>query len=146
MSKLNEEELLGALEEWTDFYKPNTRLKKLTYWLPKDEQAFKQIKEMLQKPEVTEEWIAEMVNKVFAKLLAMHGAFGRPQQMRSILKDFIRSLVEEIPMKKVIVTEEFLTEKAKLFVYAIMPSEIESTRSDIHAAKEFLRTLFKEMK
>ncbi len=43
-------------------------------------------------------------------------------------------------------TEQFLSDKAKLFVYAIMPSDIEPTRSDIHAAKEFLRSLFEEEK
>ena len=60
------------------------------------DEAHQQIKILTEKPQVTEEWIAEMVNKVFARLLAMHGAFGRPWQMRSILKDFVRSLVEEI--------------------------------------------------
>ena len=63
MSKLNQEELLRWLEQAHRYF---------TFEPPgKDEQAYQQIKEMIQKPEVTEEWIQEkaieLSNKIHLK-------------------------------------------------------------------------------
>ncbi len=51
MIKLKKEELLEWLEQAHKYF---------TFEPPgKDEQAYRQIKELLQKPQVTEEWIEE---------------------------------------------------------------------------------------
>ena len=64
--------------------------------IPEIQQAYKQIKEMIQKPEVTEEWIEKKAFRLFARLLNINGAFLEAEGMRNAIKDFIRSLVEEI--------------------------------------------------
>ena len=81
MSKLNQEELLKELDwRWDVTYKDGKRIRL-------SQQAYQQIKEMIQKPEVTEEWIEEKANKWWAHPY---------NQELEDMKDFIRSLVEEI--------------------------------------------------
>ena len=62
----------------------------------KREQAHQQIKELIQKPQVTEEWIEEEAKKLLSLMhQCTHFSFNTPtgQEER---KDFIRSLIEEI--------------------------------------------------
>jgi len=90
MSKLSKEELLGWLDEVLEEYTKNYIIEPLSL----DAQAYQQIKEMLQKPEVTEEWIEKKANQVNGIILKLK-YLGYAEKMRQI-KDFIRSLVEEI--------------------------------------------------
>ena len=88
MSKLNQKKLLSILE--TAF---SHLLKDINYkeTKAKYEQAHQQIKEMIQKPEVTEEWIEEKAKKI-CKVIEEHEVYmGLP-----FWENFIRSLVEEI--------------------------------------------------
>lgn len=54
-----------------------------------EKQAYQQIREVIEKPGVTEEWIEEKTTKIYN--LLYYKAFSRKQ-----LKGSIRSLVEEI--------------------------------------------------
>ena len=98
MSKLNQEELLGQIDTWLvcckhDGIKVYGSCKKC----PCEEickQAEQQIKEMIQKPEVTEEWIEE---KATWFILQCPGImYWCAESVKNSLKDFICSLVEEI--------------------------------------------------
>ena len=82
MSKLSKKELLDWFYEVFEEYTKNYIMKPLT----RDAQAYQQIKEMIEKPKVTEEWIEEKAKE--------WGYWSERQ--RKIIKDFIRSLVEEI--------------------------------------------------
>ena len=89
MSKLNKRKLLERLKDWREekystFY---------TQWKDKDERAYQQIKEMIQKPEVTEEWYNEKVNEMEQVTIPI----GSRKKDR---KDFIRKLVKEIQGEK----------------------------------------------
>ena len=65
-----------------------------------------------QKPEVTEEWIEEKAKDLLVKAnISIHTPEAMRQQL-GIIKDFIRSLVEEIPAKRVTVSEEFVEEES----------------------------------
>ena len=80
MSKLSKEELLEWLEQAHKYF---------TFEPPgKDKQAYQQIKELIQKPEVTEEWVEEKANWLFKKSWV-------PISIDRA-KDFIRSLVEDV--------------------------------------------------
>lgn len=96
MSKLNQEELLEDLEfvlaTWKRHYPhklPPMRILQIF-------ENFKQIKKMIQKPGVTEEWIEEKAKTLHRKIFG-HALFGKEGCRRlDIYEDFIRSLVEEI--------------------------------------------------
>lgn len=97
VKKLGEEELLEELRQikicvqaW-EILNP-----KKVSWSGKREQAYRQIKEMIQKPEVTEEWIEEKAREVHDKFLAVPDDCDYKCTAMGIIKDFIRSLVEEI--------------------------------------------------
>ena len=84
MSKLSKEELLRELREVFDYY-----LKDLRDY-PSEiivKQAYQQIKEMIQKPRITEGWIEEKAFEVYD--LVHKGEI-------LLVKKFIRSLVKEI--------------------------------------------------
>jgi len=93
MSKLNEEELLSILTAVFSYYlsKCNYKETATTY-----EEAHLQIKEMIQKPEVTEEWIEKKARRLHEMSWC---GYTRDEiwviEMKEA-KDFIRSLVEEI--------------------------------------------------
>ena len=84
MSELSQGELLSRLEEWRNV----ARQALANLWIEEDEQAYQQIRELVQKPEVTEEWIEEKANWLFKKSWV-------PISIDRA-KDFIRSLIEEI--------------------------------------------------
>ncbi len=85
MKKLNKEELLGWLK-----IKLSTELSKLP-WDREDKQAYQQIKELIQKPKVTEEWIEEKARELGAYY--PNETFG---EALSRCRKFILSLIEEI--------------------------------------------------
>jgi len=62
-------------------------------WTERDERAVA-IRVMLQKPEVTEEWIEEKAKKVFGNLDSWN--YLHPSPAFEQIKGFIRSLVKEI--------------------------------------------------
>ena len=85
MSKLNQGELLSILTAVFSCYLSECNYKETA---TKYEEAHKQIKEMIQKPGVTEEWIEEKARRLHEKsfrIIEIDDAKG-----------FIRSLVEEI--------------------------------------------------
>ena len=87
MSKLKEEELLEKLNKAFEYLPLSIA----------NGQARRQIKEMIQKPGVTKEWIEEKARE----LLFLFYAKGSTQENEeSTAKDFIRSLVEEIHGRK----------------------------------------------
>ena len=86
MSKLSKEELLEWQKKWTDFYKPHVCNEELAYWLPKDEQAYQQIKELIQTSRVTEKWIEAKAGEMIVVIL--HG-------MKKDAIAFIRTLLKE---------------------------------------------------
>ena len=96
MSKLKKEELLKHFAHMFKCYEYNFIN---VDWKPPEDgvQAYKQIKEMIQKPQVTEEWIEEKAKDLH------HELFGELDEEDYIhggefldIKQFIRSLVEEI--------------------------------------------------
>lgn len=104
MSKLNKEELLGQVDTWLicckhDGIKVYGSCKKC----PCEKvckQAEQQIKEMIQKPQVTKEWIEEKANQL-QKLLQSKTTLAYKGVEKfyfsyQALESFIRSLVEEI--------------------------------------------------
>jgi len=103
MSELNQGELLKDLEfvlaTWKRHYPhklPPMRILRIF-------ENFKQIKEMIKKPEVTEEWIEEQARKMGNLIIPFHTTKSITNFMADPLercKDFIRSLVEEIYGKK----------------------------------------------
>ncbi len=90
MNKYSESELLETLEH----------LKRdscdLLQWNDRNNQAYNQIVSLIKKPEVTEEWIEKKAFRLFARLLNINGAFLEAEGMRSAIKDFIHSLMEDI--------------------------------------------------
>ena len=105
MSKLNQkEELLGQIDTWLvcckhDGIKVYGSCKKC----PCEEickQAEQQIREMIQKPGVTEEWIEEkarmMINIIQMFALESQGKLKEKSDIFKTTEDFIRSLVEEV--------------------------------------------------
>ena len=91
MTKLSKEELSSCLEEWRNV----ARAELANLWIEEDEQAYQQIKKMIQKPGVTEEWIEEKA----MSLVIIAGLSQRNIYMSARfkqIKDSIRSLVKEI--------------------------------------------------
>jgi len=87
MSKLTKEELLELFDEVF-----NIAISSASSVFAKElRQAFSQIREMIQKPEVTEEWIEEKAKELLSKSFYL----GIYKDINKA-KDFIRSLVEEI--------------------------------------------------
>ena len=85
MSKLNKEELLNWLDLWS------------VREIPVQKQAYQQIKEMIQKPEVTEEWIEEKAKELITMVANLYPHETSPCVIpKSNAKDFIRSLVEKL--------------------------------------------------
>jgi len=75
-----------------------------------------------EKPEVTEAWIEE---KARGLLMVLHEAYkddylDYDDKMIPKFKDFIRSLVEDIPGKKPIVSEEYVKKYYQIFLYMPM--------------------------
>jgi len=96
MSKLSKEELLKWLEEEVSRYAflQTTHPYLAQKPIKKDEQAYQQIKEMIKKSEITEEWIEEKATKF---LLSSPGTYTYQYQSQlNLVKDFIRKIVEEI--------------------------------------------------
>ena len=91
MSKLKEGELLEILRDIKLFIKSE----RTGWWDEKDEQSYQQIKEMIQKPEVAEDWIEEKAREIINKFMPPMD-YGRKERFISIAKDFIRKIVEEI--------------------------------------------------
>ena len=89
MSKLNQEELL----KWLSLTRDCLSASGLWDWHgpSKDTQAYQQIKEMIQKPGVTEEWIEEKANWLFKKSWV-------PISIDRA-KDFIRSFIKDLADK-----------------------------------------------
>ena len=85
MTKLKREELLKEIKEIFDHYLGDLR----DY--PSEvivKQTYQQIKELIQKPQVTEEWIGEKVTELFR--------WQAETRLPHECKDFIRSLIEEM--------------------------------------------------
>ncbi len=98
MSELKEEELLGQIDTWliccrSDAKKVYGSCKKCPCKEGCD-QAEKQIREMIQKPKVTEDWIEDKARELLKWWDA--GGFAHLKTC----KDFIHSLVEEIHGRK----------------------------------------------
>ena len=89
MSKLSKEELLYWLSQARWYHPPGDQKER------KSNQAYQQIKEMIQKPEVTEEWVEEKANILYEKITELNPSLPT-YSFLEIAKDFIRSLVEEI--------------------------------------------------
>lgn len=92
MSKLKKEELLEWLGKCWSLYKTSQDEWELS------QQAYQQIEEMIQKPEVTEEWIemkAKELRDLMIHVLKSYQEMSH-KEGGDKLKDFIRSLVEEI--------------------------------------------------
>ena len=91
MSKLNQGELLDIFDGVFSFY-----LGELGHEEDKVkiEQAKKQIVALIQKPQVTEEWIEEKANILYEKISELNQTLPT-YSFLEISKDFIRSLVEE---------------------------------------------------
>jgi len=97
MSKLKEEELLKKLRNWCmslDKAWPSFQLD----WTKRDQQAYKQIVELIKKPEVTEEWYKEKAKIFVGKIIYIPTNMDMQEYniKVDIAKVFIRSLVEEI--------------------------------------------------
>lgn len=98
MSKLKEEELLGWLDKCWSLYKTSQDEWELS------QQAYQQIREIIKKPEVTEEWIEEKAKE----FLKMAYAITRTKpdiaehriNLKFVKQSFIRSFVEEITKKE----------------------------------------------
>ena len=105
MSELSKDELLRQVEMWLLGCTHDTEIphEGCKYCPSKKEckQANRQIKEMIQKPGVTEEWIEEKAREIHDGVMGINfkncdyncGAMER-------LRAFIRSLVEEIPLQQ----------------------------------------------
>lgn len=123
MSKLREEKLYKAFEKY------NTQIQAILFLDPLDsKESYRKIDKALkilygrmeelvqQKPEVTEAFIEEKELKLFKAIIkssTLGGGFIRhfscPTKIGTQLrKDFIRSLYEEMPVKKMTVGEEFI--------------------------------------
>ena len=61
-----------------------------------------------QKPKVTEEWVEEKATQLIYKWFHKWREAYTTEELRATAKDFIHSLVEEIPAKKLIVPEGFV--------------------------------------
>jgi len=88
MKKLKREELLWNLDYWAG-------KKKVPYDILTERQSAGQIKELIQKPEVTEEWIEERVEKVISYVFTQEREQGKIW-LRNYFKDFIRSLLGDV--------------------------------------------------
>ena len=96
MSKLKKEELLEILRDIKLFIKSE----RIGWWDEKDEEAHQQIKEMIKKPGVTEEWIEEEAWKMKAIVATLFRRTGTMNCPVGRCKDFIRSIVKEIQGEK----------------------------------------------
>jgi len=94
MSKLKEEELL---EELAYAYGCSIISK----------QAYQQTVALIQKPGVTEEWVEEKAKELREKTYIAEPMHGYGLDL-DIAKDFIRSFVEKMPAKKLIVPKGFV--------------------------------------
>ena len=93
MSKLSKEEFLKHREQTMGHYA------KAMMASDQLKQVYEQIKELIQKPEVTEEWIEEKAKKMSNIVISFNILGSGTNWMANPLercKDFIRSLVEEI--------------------------------------------------
>lgn len=88
MSELNQGELLAWLNIW---------VRRWSMMSGKEKQAYQQIREMIQKPGVTEEWVEEKAKKLITMVSSLYPHEGNPCVIpKNKAKDFIRSLVEKI--------------------------------------------------
>ena len=85
MKRLSQEDLLEGIEKLV----APARARQAMYYGSRNEQVHKQIKELIQKPQVTEEWIEEKAEEL-ADISYYHQVEGKQA------KDFIRSLVEGV--------------------------------------------------
>ena len=110
MSKLSEKRLIEWVRHWQG-YRYSGMLENAD--AEEKQEAGEQIVALIQKPEVTEEWYNEKA-KMFTTLmynLTQHEPHLENHHFNQLkVKDFIRSLVEEMPAKKPTVTEEFVQE------------------------------------
>lgn len=96
MSKLKKEELLHYLEKVCS-YCPHLKKPTSEGYCIEYQQAYEQIKEMIQKPEVTEEWIKEKARELHEMCSYADRTHGFMYTISiDSAKDFIRSLVESI--------------------------------------------------
>ena len=92
MSKLNQEELLELFKSWKcDLLLFQKKKPTILFWGSRDEQAYQQMKEMIQKPEVTEEWIEEKALTLFVILNILKPSSNDVEN----IKTFIRTLYRE---------------------------------------------------
>ena len=100
--KLKREELLAQIDYWGNECRNcaehhNYSCETGCPHQPRCEQAYQQIREMIQKPEVTEEWIEEKAGELSEMSLYWDVDSKRTWNInKTEAKDFIRSLVEAI--------------------------------------------------
>ncbi len=98
--KLSKDELLEELGYWRNYCLKNCVEIHCIEGIEKCRQASQQIKEMIQKSQITEEWIDNFVEEKAKEFIARANvAIQNPEahkQQLNIAKDFIRSLVEEL--------------------------------------------------
>jgi len=96
MSKLSEGEVLKQLNLFKEAYLLEAcRIANIEKELtPHEKQAYQQMVEMIQKPEVTEEWYDEKANELNGEVLSLK-PFSWDTRIQKY-RDFIRSLVKEI--------------------------------------------------
>lgn len=97
MSKLKEEELLTmlgmAVQNAIEYFVIN-KDKEFMAKIPKLQQAHLQIREMIQKPGVTEEWIELKAQEIYEKISKLNPSLPT-YSFLNIAIDFIRKLVKE---------------------------------------------------
>ena len=87
MSKLKEEELLEKLRKWKG------QVAWSSCWEIGDKRAYRQIRKLIQKPQVTEEWIEQKAQEVM--FIVDDETITWSRKILNV-RNFIRSLVEEI--------------------------------------------------
>jgi len=119
MSKLSKEELLDEFKQMEvdeeEIRKGvlevlGVNIEKMNQIHEKRKQALRQIKEMIRKPGVTEEWYEEKTKEMIEIISNYCFSVGELGNARPDAMNFIRKLVEEMPAKKPEVTEEWKEE------------------------------------
>ena len=123
MNKMKEEELLGRLER---IVKP--AMSYLKYWTKKDEQAYQQIKEMIQKQEGLPQKRGLTVDEIISKY---------PESVRILLGELLLKIEN---LQKPELDKIFIGEKAReLFGWSADPRTIKE-------CEDFIRSLFGEVR
>ena len=92
----------------------------------KQDEAYEEIVMLIKnKQEMTEEWLNEKAREFLAKTNISVQTPEAVKQQLKIIKDFIRKLYEQMPAKKVRVSEEFVKKNRKLLILLIAKMEEE---------------------